>query len=377
LCYNNNSKKRKGLDMFGCSAKIEKLEQEYKAKIRELEAENNRLHDELRQLKNAQTTNQPSQNKKEDELTDIIIQSYSSGTNFLQRTIEDNLLQLEDINDLNDKTNNRMVNVQDQTAKIASTVETIQEHANTLGDDSNSLNDSVMSIAEIINLIKDISDQTNLLALNAAIEAARAGEHGRGFAVVADEVRKLAERTQKATMEVEININGLKQNSNSMMEISNTFMDETSKVMEVVDVFSENIQKVVENSDEIKNKTLNLTNELNVSNSKIDHIALKITGYKAIIDNQVTNITDENSCRFAKWFPEVSHTLLKGNSRIPSITKYHQTVHQGLKAAMTQNANGNVDGALAKLKEVEHASEVGFEELLEAVKEATNKADNA
>ncbi|MCD8569706.1 MAG: methyl-accepting chemotaxis protein [Geovibrio sp.] len=90
------------------------------------------------------------------------------------------------------------------------------------------------NIRQIVSLINDISDQTNLLALNAAIEAARAGEAGRGFAVVADEVRKLAERTQSATNDISSNIGGMTE-----------LVKSTDSGAKQIESYAANIQNVV------------------------------------------------------------------------------------------------------------------------------------
>ncbi|HEX5329802.1 methyl-accepting chemotaxis protein [Sulfuricurvum sp.] len=115
-------------------------------------------------------------------------------------------------------------NLQEAQSALHNTIEqlsiTVQMEGE-INDRLNSLSQEASQVKQVLTVIADIADQTNLLALNAAIEAARAGEHGRGFAVVADEVRKLAERTQKSLVETNATVNVIVQSINDITDQMN------------------------------------------------------------------------------------------------------------------------------------------------------------
>lgn len=213
---------------------------------------------------------------------------------------------------------------------VSLTIEGMKRISNVVSDAANTietLGKNSNKIGEIVNVINEIADQTNLLALNAAIEAARAGEHGRGFAVVADEVRKLAERTTSATKEISDMIGSIQSDTQGAVKSIYSGKEEVEKGLQLAEKSGKSLKNITDSTLNVVDLITQIATASEEQSAAAEQISQSIDGIKQVSHESaegiqmITNIASELN-QLTENLEELISTFKMGNGEVKNeITK--------------------------------------------------------
>ncbi|MCR9835933.1 methyl-accepting chemotaxis protein [Vibrio parahaemolyticus] len=178
---------------------------------------------------------------------------------------------------------------------LQSTVAKMSELSSDIASSAQAVNqveERVESIGSVVGTIQGISEQTNLLALNAAIEAARAGEAGRGFAVVADEVRNLAQRTQQATVEIQEMITQLQASATSAVDLMEKSVVEVAEGVELVSNAGSELDGIVAQVTQINDMNFQIATASGQQSSVAEEMSQNLTNVRELVEASVVVVTE-------------------------------------------------------------------------------------